>query len=204
MMELVALLLRHGQTELNQRDVLKGLMDPPLDDEGIQQAHDAAAFLAKFPIQRHMCSPLLRAFMTAQIVDSIIHVSPIQTRELFPWDLGTKFMNVPKKDSGLERFVDEPDETPENGVSLTDTMRRIHGFFSAELRANVLTLYDTHNSVITCLSELLKDGASRKRRHPEMDGIVDPGGVVGIFMNEGKYEMQPLFGQLDGEKYASS
>lgn len=203
-MDLIALLLRHGQTELNKRDVLKGLMDPALDEVGEQQAHDVAAFLAQFPIQRHMTSPLLRAYQTAQIVYDVTGISPIQTRELFPWDLGTDFMDVPKDESGLEEYVDNPGKTPKNGESLSATMKRIHTFFGAQLPCGVLTLYVTHNSVITSLSELLKEEKSRERRHPEMDGIVEPGGVVGIFRVDGKYEMRPLFGEPDAEKYASS
>lgn len=38
-------LARHGQTPLNESDVLRGLADPPLDEVGCQQARRLGAAL---------------------------------------------------------------------------------------------------------------------------------------------------------------
>ena len=40
-------IIRHGQTELNNRQVLQGRSDYPLNDAGIAQAQEAAARLRK-------------------------------------------------------------------------------------------------------------------------------------------------------------
>jgi broad specificity phosphatase PhoE len=202
--KLVALLLRHGETPPNKRHLLKGLMDPPLDPTGEQQIREAARFLSRFPIERFMSSPLLRAHQAAIIVAGFIDVWPIQTRGLFPWDVGSEFIDKPKENSGLEKYVKDPSLTPPNGVSLNKTFARIHEFLSHELPKGVLTLYCTHNSFITIAQELMKESKERHKLHPVMHSVVKPGGVVGIFSSGKQYEMQPLFGETDGEKYASS
>lgn len=192
-MDLVALLLRHGETELNKENLLKGILDTPLDKTGIEQAHDAAKFLAHFHIERHVTSPLRRAFETAMIVYEAIGVYPLQNRDLFPWDIGTDFMDVPKKTSGLIEYIENPDKIPPNGDSLNDTRERIHSFFSKELPKGVITLFTTHNSVITCLSELLQEEKGRKNLNPLLDSIIEPGGVIGIYHEKGAYVMSSLY-----------
>ena len=43
-------IIRHGQTELNNRKVLQGRSDYPLNDAGIAQAQEAAARLQGVPL----------------------------------------------------------------------------------------------------------------------------------------------------------
>jgi broad specificity phosphatase PhoE len=59
-------LVRHGQTPLNESGVLRGLLDPPLDEAGHRQAQRLAAALSpRIPVAV-IASPLLRARQTAQ------------------------------------------------------------------------------------------------------------------------------------------
>jgi probable phosphoglycerate mutase len=54
-------LVRHGQTPLNESGVLRGLLDPPLDEAGHQQARRLAAVLGpQMPAPSspaHSCEP---------------------------------------------------------------------------------------------------------------------------------------------------
>lgn len=59
-------LARHGQTPLNESDVLRGLADPSLNDVGQHQARRLAAALAARGLCAVIASPLLRARQTAQ------------------------------------------------------------------------------------------------------------------------------------------
>jgi probable phosphoglycerate mutase len=59
-------LVRHGQTPLNESGVLRGLLDPPLDETGHQQAARLAAALGPRTPRAVIASPLLRARQTAQ------------------------------------------------------------------------------------------------------------------------------------------
>jgi broad specificity phosphatase PhoE len=83
-------LARHGQTPLNESDVLRGLADPPLDEAGQQQARRLGAALGCRGLSAVMASPLLRARQTAQpIADRAgLHVvtDPCLTdRDYGPW-----------------------------------------------------------------------------------------------------------------------
>ena len=64
------LLLRHGESEGNAQGRMQGRRDFPLSALGREQAARAAAFISSLglPLHAMYCSPLKRAFETAQIV----------------------------------------------------------------------------------------------------------------------------------------
>lgn len=61
-------LIRHGQTALNAEGRLRGLANPPLDEVGRAEAEATAIALTGRGIDIVYCSPLERAFRTAQII----------------------------------------------------------------------------------------------------------------------------------------
>ena len=61
-------LVRHGQTPLNESGVLRGLLDPSLDEVGQQQARRLGAVLGPRNPVLVISSPLRRARETAQPV----------------------------------------------------------------------------------------------------------------------------------------
>lgn len=61
-------LVRHGQTQLNEAGVLRGLLDPSLDDVGLRQARRLGAVLGSRVLSAVVASPLRRATETAQPV----------------------------------------------------------------------------------------------------------------------------------------
>lgn len=61
-------LVRHGQTPLNESGVLRGLLDPPLDEAGHLPAWRLGAALGPQMPSVVVASPLLRARQTAQPV----------------------------------------------------------------------------------------------------------------------------------------
>ena len=79
-------IIRHGQTELNQRQVLQGRSDHPLNEDGIKQAQDAAAALSGLFFDHVFTSPLKRAVQTAQIVAP--DVEPVIDDRLIEMDYG--------------------------------------------------------------------------------------------------------------------
>lgn len=60
--------LRHGQTDWNKNNLAQGTTDVPLDQTGIEQAEAAAGMLVGQGIASLVCSPLIRARVTADIV----------------------------------------------------------------------------------------------------------------------------------------
>lgn len=61
-------LVRHGETEWNQRGLFQGTTDIPLNQSGREQAMAAAEALRSVPLDRVFCSPLGRARETARII----------------------------------------------------------------------------------------------------------------------------------------
>ena len=78
--------IRHGQTELNQRQVLQGRSDSLLNDAGIRQAQQAAAALSNVVFDHVFASPLKRAVQTAQIIAP--DVEPVIDDRLIEMDYG--------------------------------------------------------------------------------------------------------------------
>lgn len=64
----VVYLVRHGQTELNESGVFRGLLDPPLNEAGREQARRLGATLGPRRPSGVIASPLRRAIETAEPV----------------------------------------------------------------------------------------------------------------------------------------
>lgn len=60
------LILRHGETDWNVVQRMQGVRDIPLNAAGRAQAKAAASTLSYSGVKRILCSPLLRAFETAE------------------------------------------------------------------------------------------------------------------------------------------
>lgn len=100
-------IIRHGQTDLNVKQVLQGRSNAPLNATGVAQAEEAAArFQARgITFDRVYSSPLQRAIQTAECIAGgcAIHVD--------------------------ERLI-EMDYGPYEGMSLTDPAPEVLTFFS--------------------------------------------------------------------------
>lgn len=187
------LLLRHGTTELNEDNCFRGMLDPPLDDKGIIEAHEAAQFLSRQHIERIVSSPLLRAIQTAQIVSGVIggiHID--QRRQLFPWQMGTDFYGKDREELSdkLEHYVKNPNDVPENGQSLNAFVESVGDFMEDQLSIPTLTLYVTHTSDIISVTDLINGVPPT---HPEEAEVVKPGGVCAIWVTDDGYEIEPIF-----------
>lgn len=60
--------IRHGETEWNKKNIIMGSIDVPLNEVGIEQAHQAAAVLSDQDFQIIVSSPRVRALKTAEII----------------------------------------------------------------------------------------------------------------------------------------
>lgn len=79
-------IIRHGQTELNRRQVLQGRSDASLNERGIAQAQQMAEALVGVVFCRVFSSPLRRAVETARIVAP--NVEPEMDERLIEMDYG--------------------------------------------------------------------------------------------------------------------
>jgi probable phosphoglycerate mutase len=79
------LLVRHGRPQ-------SGALDPPLNEEGLEQVHALARILADEPITAVVCSDLVRAQQTADIIGRATGRTPYSLPGLREWGLSADSM----------------------------------------------------------------------------------------------------------------
>jgi len=187
------LMVRHGETQLNAQDAFRSWIDVPLDDKGVQQAHEAAEFLANFPISLIIASPLTRARQTADIIGQKLGLEHEVESSLLPWNLGV-LSGQPKEPLKAIRdyYLDHPEEPIPQGESIKQFEER----FAVALQASIqnglqggLPLLVTHTSDVVAAHNLLTGAEDR----PEASDTVQPGGVAGVFQTGNGFDVKPLF-----------
>ena len=84
------ILVRHGQTEWNKRDIFRGRKDIPLDESGKKQAMLTADAINRMnlSVKAVYTSPLHRAVETAENIAKVIGLKVILKEELIEFDYG--------------------------------------------------------------------------------------------------------------------
>lgn len=82
--------VRHGQTDYNAEDRMQGLLDIPLNETGIAQAHAAKQHFEGIEIGSVVCSPLVRARRTAEIICEVVQKPINVLDELHECNLGVR------------------------------------------------------------------------------------------------------------------
>jgi len=109
----LAVIVRHGQTVYNRKNLFRGRYDLPLDDVGIEQARSTAAFLAAAgavsgPVTAVYSSPLRRARETALPIAELLGLEVAVAGELNDVDVGRwegrSAPEVETLDAGLYRM----------------------------------------------------------------------------------------------------
>lgn len=67
------ILLRHGQSEWNKKNIFTGWVDIPLSEKGIEEAFEAGKQIKEMPIDLIYTSTLIRGVMTALLAMSSHH-----------------------------------------------------------------------------------------------------------------------------------
>ncbi|GAA3530473.1 bifunctional RNase H/acid phosphatase [Aeromicrobium flavum] len=127
------ILLRHGVTAHTQRKLFSGTggEDPPLVDEGVEQARRAAAWIAeRGGADAIVASPLLRTRQTADQVAQRLGL-PVEIEEGFAeagfgdWD-GFSFGDIMKRwPTELESWLSSTSVPPPGGESFDDVAKRV-------------------------------------------------------------------------------
>jgi probable phosphoglycerate mutase/uncharacterized phosphatase len=96
--------LRHGATDWNRQGLFQGRTDNPLNEDGLKQAHEAAALLRRGGISRIVASPLVRAAKTAEIIAEAIAVPLTIDEGIIEFDFGS-FEGLPVRDLMIKHGV---------------------------------------------------------------------------------------------------
>ena len=150
--------VRHGQTELNQRRVLQGRSDYPLNETGMGQAREAAQKLKEMGIRfdHVFTSPLTRAIQTAEIV--VPCVMPVVDERLIEMDYGPyegMDLNDPEPEvvTFFQDFVHNP--APQGMEQLPAVVERAGRFLEGIRHLDGNILISTHALLMKGLLEYL-------------------------------------------------
>ena len=149
-------IIRHGKTELNMANVLQGRSDHPLNDEGIQQAKEAAMKLQGVAFSHVFSSPLIRALQTAELI--VPGLTPVIDERLIEMDYGPyeglDLNHLPPEIlTFFSDFVHNP--APEGMEQLSSVVERAGAFLEEirSLKGNILI--STHAIAMKGLLEYL-------------------------------------------------
>ena len=149
-------MIRHGQTELNNRHVLQGRSNHMLNENGILQAKDAAVCLSGITFSRVYSSPLARAVQTAEIVAP--EIRPFIDERLIEMDYGPyEGMDLrnpaPEVRHFFSDFAHHP--APEGMETLESVMKRTGSFIEEIGKSNDNILISTHAIAMKGILEYL-------------------------------------------------
>lgn len=203
--KLIGILVRHGDTDINDANQFRSRLDPPLNEEGAKQAESLAKAMkdSGTEVERIIAGPLLRTVQTADIIAEQYGLDVQQDRGLISWALG--FMTGKDKDEYAELlsyYIDNPKSVPPQGESLDELERRTFEFFGKELKKDTLTVYCTHNSNCVTVEGQIK--GDRIGRPESGEATVGPGGAIGIFVDgDNNLSTEVLFGEEKQAQYGS-
>lgn len=143
------ILVRHGQSEWNLKNLFTGWKNPGLTDKGIEEAKEAGKLLKSRGYEIELCytSALKRAQHTLDLMleeMGITNMTIIRNQDLNERDYGD--LAGLNKDDAREKWGDEQvhiwrrsyDTPPPGGESLKDTADRVLPYYKREIEPRVL------------------------------------------------------------------
>jgi broad specificity phosphatase PhoE len=189
---------RHGRTVLNEQNIFRGNLDPPLDKNGFRDANELAYYFNPIELSFIVSSEKQRALITADIIylskktnleENIEFLKPISNGLLAPWNIGD-FGGKPKDKENiakLQKYVDNPMLTVPGGSSLEEFRSRIRPLFYEAVEVGnslgVPGLLVVHSSLIHEVGEAFGS----------KDAHVKPGGVIAVYITDSGLSVQPIF-----------
>jgi broad specificity phosphatase PhoE len=180
---LLSLFIRHGATSATVNHQFRGPLNPPLNEEGLQDAQSLKEKFRNFDIGEAYTSDKLRSQQTANILLEPHDIEPIVDKNLDAWNVG--YLAGKSKDQHgdeIKFYQDNPDRPIPGGESLNAFKSRVR----PSLRHIIQRGYETgvpsiaavHSSIIHEIGSMLHGN------HGEV--LVHPGGVVGVFHSQEK------------------
>lgn len=152
--------LRHGATDWNRQGRFQGRTDNPLNDDGIAQAHAAAARLQRIPLDHVVASPLVRAVKTAEIIAAAYSRPLSIDAGIIECDFGSlegKSIREAMAQHGITAWEDLVSILPADGEAWTAVSARTLGCINKWLdhHPQVNILFVCHDAVMQSMAEAL-------------------------------------------------
>jgi broad specificity phosphatase PhoE len=140
--------IRHGETDWNQRNIIMGSIDIPLNEVGLKQAQEAAEILKEESFDIIISSPRIRARQTAEIIAKKAHRQILLEQDLAEriWGEAEGKPVDPTKSS----FDDK--DTPPGAETFSAFQRRVMEAVSSLLLIGKLPLIVSHGGVFKALT----------------------------------------------------
>lgn len=182
------LLVRHGETELNKEQRIRGWSDVELDEAGRLKATKTAQKLSAFPISQIVTSDLTRSEQTASILANNLFVPVEQSRELRPWDLGQYTqMKLSEISDKMHHYIENPRKKVPGGEAFRDFLERwksgLQGLVARAVQTPTHAVIGvTHSRNIEATKFLLSGDKSKL----VIANSVPPGGVMALQIRGGR------------------
>ena len=149
-------LVRHGQSEWNAKNLFTGWKDPGLTPNGEKEAFEAGKLIKARNIEftKMFTSDLIRAQITGQMILAGIgqtHIEVVKNQALNERDYGD--LSGLNKDDARKKWGEKQvhtwrrsfDEPPPGGESLKDTAERVIPYFKNVIKPNL-----ENNNILIC------------------------------------------------------
>lgn len=164
-------LVRHGQSEWNEKNLFTGWKNPTLTEQGIEEARKAGSKIKSINLNfdLHFTSELLRAQITGEIIQREIdqQIKTIKNIALNERDYGD--LSGLNKDEARKKWGEKQvhlwrrsyDTPPPGGESLKDTSERVIPYFKKtikpelEMKKNILIT--AHGNSLRALVKNIED-----------------------------------------------
>ena len=146
--------VRHGETEWNAMNKVLGRTDMPLNDTGIQQAHEIACALKDLNIEVFLCSPLIRARQTADVISNETGIDYKVDERLIEQDFGS-FEGVYRYDEAYQNAKREYFARYPGGESFFDLAARVYPLIKELNGKNALLV--THGGICRIIRNYFED-----------------------------------------------
>jgi len=179
------ILVRHGKTVLNSHDSaerLRGWMDVPLDEQGLQEAEETAQRVSQYPVEKIYSSDLHRARQTADAIGKATVAPIVHTFDLRPWNVGTlagqRVQDILPILKNLELDPSLPAPEGESFLQFCDRyLRQLEKLIEIASRSKTCIVAVTHVRNLLCAPTLLRGG---DKKHIPVSGGPKTGSLVWV------------------------
>lgn len=200
--EAILYFARHGASEANVEDRMRGQIASPLAPVGENEASRAAAFLKTRGVEALFASPVERASETARIVSHTLGLEPDYDPRLAALDLGAAAGRPNGSISVRDAFEDHPDEPiGGTGESPNEFAARVRSFLGDALknaRPGAPGAVVTHDSVIRQVYEAIGGDLQ-----PEVSPL-PPGGVAELCHGPGGLIIRQVYPAISASQTEES
>lgn len=165
---------RHGQTDWNVQRKVMGRCDEPLNQNGLKQAEETRKKLIDIDIDLIICSPLMRAKQTAEVINTNRNIPIIYDDRIIERDFG-EFEGMETKDFDFDGYWNYYKNMQfERAENIQVFFQRVYNFLN-----DIITKYDSKNVLLVAHGGISIPVACYFNDNIPEGSLVDAGLVLG-------------------------